>query len=115
MAHEDVEHFGGGGIAPQPAADAPSDGFEIGLRFLPERAVELGEFLAQRIALPGEHGGFLLTARTAAAEDELFLALAVGMSHPFGFAQGTRSLASRPLCTSLQPAFSKSAASNCRS
>jgi hypothetical protein len=69
VAHDDVEHFGGGGVTAQPAADASAHGFEIGLRFLREGAVEFGKFFAQRVALAGEHGGFLLSARAAAAED----------------------------------------------
>ena len=98
VAHEDAEHFGGGGVAAQPAADAPAHGFQIALRFAREAAVDLGEFPAQRVALPGEpfrqaqgpepvegHRRFLLPARAAAAEDELLIALAVGMSHQLGF------------------------------
>ena len=99
------EQLGRGRIAPLPAPDPPADGLDFALRFAAQALVDLGELGAEALPLAGEHGGFLFPPRLAAPENELLLAAPSGCG---------RSLASRPGCTSLQPSFSRSAASNFR-
>lgn len=74
-----LDDFCRGGIFAEPASDPAFDcaGFLVG--FCAQRGVDLLQFGAEFFRLAREHGAFFFGARSAAAEDVLFFALAVGV------------------------------------